>query len=185
MFWKTATNRKLTLLGIIRALLPSNIFIDFFVGKLNEPCRAPALCVGPRRSGSGPVSGPGALCGAPVLCVGPRRCAVLNLKGLHSDTISELQCQIALILCWEARRFVSEVVGGQNTSSSQISEAPVLRGRGKNSGKGDCGVMGHGMLRVWFVLYLLNTVSYLLFDLVAFPVSIFTSLGLVFFLLSP
>ena len=54
----------------------------------------------------------------------------------------------------------------------------------KNSGKGDCGVMGHCMLRVWFVLCLFNTVSYLLFDLVAFLVSILLTLGLVFFLWS-
>ena len=54
----------------------------------------------------------------------------------------------------------------------------------KNSGKWDCGVMGHCMLRAWFVLCLFNTESYLLFDLVAFPVSIFFTLGLVFFLWS-
>ena len=44
--------------------------------------------------------------------------------------------------------------------------------------------MGHCILGVWFVLCLFNTVSYLLFDLVAFLVSILLTLGLVFFLWS-
>ena len=44
--------------------------------------------------------------------------------------------------------------------------------------------MGHCMLGVWFVLCLFNTVSYLLFDLVAFPVSILLTLGSIFLLWS-